>query len=178
MAALRKGSDMDPFIGEIRLFSWDWAPRGWLLCNGQLLATAQNQALFALLGTAYGGDGRTTFALPDLRGRVPIDRSSSEPQGARDGVEAVTLLSPSMPMHTHQMVGTSTVATLKSPEGHAFANDTSPAADFYAAATNPLTSISPTTIAVSGSNQPHNNMQPFLVLNYCIATQGLFPSRG
>ena len=168
---------MDPFMGEIRLFPWDWAPRGWMLCSGQLLSIAQNSALFALLGTTYGGDGRTTFALPDLRGRVPIDRSSAEPQGARDGVENVTLTAATMPQHSHAMIGTSTVATLKAPTGHAFANDTSPAADFYAAATNPLTTLSPNTIAVTGGTQPHNNMQPFLVLNYCIAMQGIFPSR-
>ena len=169
---------MDPFLGEIRLFPWEWPPRGWLLCAGLLLSIQQNSALFALLGTTYGGNGTTTFALPDLRGRVPIDRSSQEPQGARDGTETVTLTIATMPAHTHALTGTSTVATVKTPTGHALANDTSPAADFYAAATgNPLTTLSPNSIGVGGGNQPHDNMQPFLVLNYCIANSGLFPSR-
>ena len=169
---------MEPFIGEIRLFPWEWNPRGWMLCAGQLLSVPQYSALFALLGTTYGGNGTTTFALPDLRGRVPIDRSSAEPQGTRDGTETVTITNATMPIHTHAMIGTSTVATLKAPPGHALANDTSPAADFYAAvAGNPVTPLSPNSIGIAGGNQPHDNMQPFLVLNYCIATTGIFPSR-
>jgi microcystin-dependent protein len=169
---------MDPFLGEIRLFPWEWPPRGWLLCAGQLLPIQQNSALFALLGTTYGGNGTTNFALPDLRSRVPIDRSIQEPQGARDGTETVTLTNATMPTHTHALIGTSTVATLKGPAAHALANDTSPAADFYAAAAgNPLTPLSPNSVSVGGGNQPHDNMQPFLVLNYCIANSGIFPSR-
>ncbi len=169
---------MDPFLGEIRLFPWEWPPKGWLLCAGQLLSIQQNSALFALLGTTYGGNGTTNFALPDLRGRVPIDRSSEEPQGLRDGTETVTLTIGTMPAHNHALIGTSAVATLKGPSGNALANDTSPATDFYAAAAgNPLTTLSPTSIAVGGGSQPHDNMQPFLVLNYCIANSGIFPSR-
>lgn len=169
---------MDPFLGEIRLFPWEWPPKGWSLCAGQLITIPQNTALFALLGTTYGGNGTTTFALPDLRGRVPIDRSSAEPQGARDGTETVTLNNATMPIHDHALIGTSTDATERGPTGRALGNDSSPNADFYAAAAgNPLTTLSPTSIAVGGGNQPHNNMQPFLVLNYCIATIGIFPAR-
>lgn len=169
---------MDPFLGEIRLFPWEWPPKGWLLCAGQLIAIQQNSALFALLGTTYGGNGTTNFALPDLRGRVPIDRSSLEPQGARDGTETVTLNNATMPMHSHAMIGTSAPATERTPTGRSLGNDTSTAADFYAAAAgNPLTTLSPNSISVGGGNQPHNNMQPFLVLNYCIANVGIFPAR-
>ncbi|WP_404366781.1 phage tail protein [Sphingomonas sp. MMS24-J45] len=169
---------MDPYLGEIRLFPWEWAPKGWALCAGQLLSVNQFQALFALLGTTYGGNGTTNFALPDLRGRVAIDRSTQEPQGTRDGTEMVTLTSATMPSHTHALIGTSTTATLKAPTGNALANDTSPATDFYAPASgNPLTPLSPTAIGLTGGTQAHNNMQPFLVLNYCIATSGIFPSR-
>ena len=168
---------MDPFLGEIRTFPWDWAPRGWALCAGQLMSISQNSALFALLGTMYGGDGRTTFGLPDLRGRVPIDRSSSEPQGTIDGIEQVTLTTGTMPAHNHPMIGTSAIATGKQPTGNVFANDTSPNADFYAADSNPLLTIAPGTVGLAGGNQPHDNMQPYLVLNYCIAVSGIFPTR-
>jgi microcystin-dependent protein len=169
---------MDPFLGEIRLFPWEWPPKGWLLCAGQVLPIQQNSALFALLGTTYGGNGTSTFALPDLRGRVPIDRSSQEPQGARDGTETVTLTNSTMPIHNHALIGTSTVATKQLPTGLSLGNDSSANADFYAAAAgNPLTTLAPTSIGVGGGNQPHDNMQPFLVLNYCIAISGLFPSR-
>lgn len=169
---------MDPFVGEIRLFPWEWPPRGWLLCAGQLMSIQQNAALFSLLGTTYGGNGITTFALPDLRGRVPIDRSVQEAQGIPDGTETVTLTTATVPTHTHALIGTSTVASVKQPTGRALANDTSPAADFYAAAAgNPQTTLSPNSIGVGGGDQSHTNMQPFLVLNYCIASRGIFPSR-
>lgn len=171
---------MTPFVGEVKIFPWDWPPRGWALCSGQLMAISQNQALFALIGTMYGGDGRTTFALPDLRGRTAIDRSPQEPQGAIDGTEQVTITIGTMPTHTHALIGTSAAAAQKSPGSPVagtFGTDNSPASDFYAADTNPLVSLAPATIGQTGGSQPHNNMQPYLVLNYCIALTGAFPSR-
>lgn len=164
---------MDPFIGEIRMFSWDWAPRGWALCEGQLLNITQYTALFALLGTQYGGDGRTTFALPDLRGRAPIHFGPDHTQGEMDGVEAVMLTTASMPAHPHSFLGTSSTASKKTPAG-VIGTDTSATANFMAPDTAPLT-ISPVSLAPVGGNQPHENMQPFLVMNYCIALAGVFP---
>lgn len=166
-----------PYIGEIRLFSWGFAPKNWAFCDGRLLGIQQNQALFSLLGTMYGGDGVSTFALPDLRGRAPIDRSSEEPQGLKDGTEQVSLSIASLPAHNHMLLGTSATGTFPGPSGHAFASDTSATVDFYAADSNPLLAIAPSTIAGAGSNLPHQNMQPYLVLNCCIALSGVFPSR-
>lgn len=167
---------MDPFLGEIRLFSFGFAPKGWAFCNGAILPVNQYNALFALLGTMYGGNGVQTFALPDLRGRTPIHRSNQEPQGALDGTENVTLTIATMPMHTHLMYGTSTQADVKAPTNHYFANDTAPNADFYAAP-GALVPIASQTITNTGGSQPHSNMQPYLVMNHCIATSGIFPSR-
>jgi microcystin-dependent protein len=170
----------EPFVGEIRLFGFSFAPRGFALCNGQTLAISQNQALFALLGTTYGGNGSTTFALPDLQGRTPIHLGTSSQgstvQGAIAGAEQVTLTINTIPAHTHQLMGTSATADKKPAAGHSFANDTSPAVDFYAPP-GPIVTINPQSIANAGGSQPHANVQPYLVLNYCIALQGIFPSR-
>lgn len=171
---------MTPFLGEVQIFPWDWPPRGWALCAGQLIAISQNQALFALLGTRYGGDGIQTFALPDLRGRVAIERSAQEPQGLRDGAEQVTLTTATMPAHTHAMIGTTASATQRvpgNPVAATFGADNSPVSDFFAADSNTLLAIAPSTIGQTGGNLAHANMQPYLVLNYCIAMQGVFPSR-
>ncbi|NIJ33723.1 phage tail protein [Sphingomonas oligoaromativorans] len=165
-----------PFVGEIKLFGFPFAPRGYALCNGQILPIAQNQALFSLLGTTYGGNGTVNFALPDLRSRTPMHFSSTLPQGAPVGEEAVTLTVQTMPRHMHLLRGTSTTADSRAPNGGSFANDTSTVADFYAASTN-LIAISPQTIGLTGGSQPHENMQPYLVMNYCIALNGVFPSR-
>lgn len=166
---------MDPFLGEIRLFPWNWAPRGWALCNGGLMSISQNTALFALLGTMYGGNGQTTFGLPDLRGRTPIHRSNIYSQGEMDGEETVQLTIATMAMHQHAFVGTSATGISSSAEG-TLGTDTSGAGAFYAADTTPL-AISPQSVGPSGGNMPHYNMQPYLVMNYCIATSGIFPSR-
>jgi microcystin-dependent protein len=170
----------EPFIGEIRLFGFNFAPRGFALCNGQTLAIAQNQALFALLGTVYGGNGTTSFALPNLQGRSPIHFGTSSQGstvlGTPAGSETVTLTIATMPAHNHQLVGTSAVANKKPAAGHSFANDTSPAVNFYAPP-GPVVTINPQSISNTGSGAPHENMQPFLVMNYCIALQGIFPSR-
>jgi microcystin-dependent protein len=167
---------MEPYLGEIRLFPWSWAPRGWMLCNGAILSIQQNTALFSLLGTMYGGNGSTTFALPDLQGRASIHRGTGYVQGETDGEEQVTLTLATMPAHQHGFVGTSATADKKIPTSNTLATDTSATADYYAPDTTPLT-ISPQTIAPTGGSQPHANMQPFLVLNYCIAANGIFPSR-
>ena len=173
---------MNPYIGEIKLFALDFAPKGWAICAGQLLAIRTNQALFALLGTQYGGDGQNTFALPDLRGRVLVGprspSSGGSQQGAMLGTETVTVTQAQMPSHQHNFAGTSAAATLKPPVGRMHAADSSAERDFYApAADGNLVTLSPQSLASTGSNLPHSNMQPYLVLNYCIALQGIFPSR-
>ena len=166
----------DPFVGEIRLFGFNFAPRGFALCNGQLLSVNQNQALFSLLGTQYGGNGVQTFGLPNLQSRTPIHFGTTLPQGGTAGAETVTLTVPQMPAHKHALVGTSATADKRPAVGHSFAYDTSPAVEFYAAPAN-LVALDPRSLTNTGGNQPHPNMQPYLVLSYCIALQGIFPSR-
>lgn len=163
----------EPFIGEIKIFSFNFAPRNWAFCNGQLLAINQNQALFSLLGTTYGGNGTTTFALPNLQGRTGISRGASFTQGQVGGVENVTLLSTQLPAHTHTMSASSSAPAQGQPNGSflsTFASDNA-----YAAAGTANTTMNPT--AVAGGSQPHPNIQPSLVLNFCIALFGIFPSR-
>jgi len=167
---------MDPFLGEIRLFPWNWAPRGWALCDGSLLPISQYSALFSLLGTMYGGNGTTNFALPDLRGRTPIHRSAIYSQGEIDGQENVTLTIATMAAHQHTFYGTSATANAKAPTGHTLTTDSVAGDAFYAPDTNPL-GISTQSIGPAGGNMPHNNMQPYLVMNYCIAMTGIYPPR-
>lgn len=166
----------DFFIGQINLFGFDFAPRFWAQCNGQLLAINQNQALFALLGTNYGGNGTTTFALPDLRGRVPIGFGNSNPIGQATGVETVTLISANLPAHTHALAATTQVANRRVPTGRMLATDTSTNAEYYAppGATTPL---SPNSLGSAGGTSAHENRQPYLAANFCIALSGIFPSR-
>lgn len=164
-----------PFVGEIRLFPWNWPPRFWALCTGSLLPIAQNQALFALLGTMYGGNGVQNFALPDLRSRTGIHRSGTYVQGETDGTETVTLSLPTMPMHNHNLLGTSSAGDQAVPQG-VIGTDTSAGTDFLAADTTPF-QLAPNAITPAGSGFPHNNLQPYLTLNYSIAVQGIFPSR-
>ena len=165
-----------PFIGEIRFFSFNFPPRGWATCGGQLLSIQQNQALFSLLGTQYGGNGVQTFALPDLRSRVPMHRSASNPQGTVSGSENVTLLQAQVPAHTHSLMGTTAAGNARPPAGRTFSADTSDNFDFYATG-NPTTALAPASIAPAGGSQPHSNLQPYLTLNPSIALQGRFPSR-
>src|SRR6187551_1231198 len=162
----------EPFLSEIRLMSFVFAPRGWALCNGQLLPINQNQALFSLLGTTYGGDGRVNFALPDLRARVPIHMGEGHTLGERGGEQAHTLSIAELPTHTHVANGTSTTGNTPVPT----ANLLSQANNAYRSADN-LISLNPTTITNTGGSQAHLNMQPFLVLSFCIALQGIFPSQ-
>ncbi len=163
----------EPFLSEIRLFSFGFPPKGWALCDGQLLPIAQNQGLFSLLGTTYGGDGRVNFGLPNLRGRVPIHMGGGHTLGERGGEQAHTLAISELPMHTHSANATSIAATASNP-----ATTRMPArasgANLYAAASN-LTALDAQAIPSVGGSQAHLNMQPFLVLNFCIALQGIFP---
>ncbi len=162
----------EPFLGEIRLFSFPFAPRGWAFCDGSILPINQNQALFALLGTTYGGNGTTTFALPDLRSRTPVHAGNSISLGQQGGEENHTLTTSEMPSHTHQARGSSQTADSKAAAGQVWAKaEQKP----YGAAAG---KINPTqALTQSGANQPHPNMQPFTVVNYCIALMGLWPPR-
>lgn len=166
---------LDAYLGEIRSFAFGYAPRGWEACDGQLLPIQQFQALFSLLGTTYGGNGTTTFALPDLRGRVPIDASPAHPQGQSDGEEAQVLTPGQMPAHTHQWMADGDVADSASPSD-ALAAASTP--------TDPQWSNSTATVAMAaelvgtaGTGAGHANMQPYLVVEYCIAVDGNFPPR-
>ena len=164
-----------PYMSEIRIMSFNFAPKGWALCNGQLMPINQNQALFSLLGTTYGGDGRVTFGLPDLRGRVPVYQGNGIVLGERAGEEAHTVSMQEMPAHTHFMQANTqpNPADQAIPSPNLFGTLTTP---IYGGPTN-LTTLLPTTISNVGGSQPHTNMQPYLVLNMCIALQGVFPSR-
>ena len=166
----------EPFLSEIRIFSFNFAPKGWALCNGQLLPINQNQALFALLGTTYGGNGQTTFALPDLRGRVPLHTGDGRFLGERAGEEAHTLTISELPTHTHLLNGNvakNTTATQPLPTGNYWANS----GKLVYSTSPPDSSMSPATVTNVGGSQPHTNMSPYLVLSFCIALQGIFPSQ-
>jgi microcystin-dependent protein len=162
----------EPFLSEIRVMSFNFAPKGWAQCNGQLLPINQNQALFSLLGTVYGGDGRVNFGLPDLRGRTPIHVGDSHTLGERGGEQAHTLSMSEVPTHTHVMNGSSTAAETNTPTTNAYLGGV---ANAYGPPTN-LVALNPAVTAVGGS-QGHLNMQPYLTLNFCIALQGIFPSQ-
>src|ERR1700712_3597341 len=163
----------DPFIGEIRATSANFAPRGWALCNGQLLAINSNQALFAILGTTYGGDGRTNFALPNLQGRSPMhrDQSQSHPLGTATGESSHTLSVSEIPPHPHQPSGRSTANTASS------ANSTWATAPAPAFASTPDVVMHPAAIGSTGDGQGHDNMPPYQVVNFIVALVGVFPSR-
>lgn len=171
----------EPFLGQICSFGFNFAPRGWSLCNGQVISIAQNTALFSLLGTTYGGNGQTTFALPDLRGRAALHQGqgpglTNRVIGESSGTETVTLLTTQMPQHNHLVGANSTDSNpqgVKTPVGNVPGyNDAGP---LYAPTVNGT--MLPTMIQPAGGNQPHPNMQPYLVVNFCIAMQGIFPSR-
>jgi microcystin-dependent protein len=165
-----------PFLSEIRIMAFNFAPKGWAMCNGQLLTINQNQALFSLLGTMYGGNGQTTFALPNMQGRVPVHVGQGIIQGQTGGEESHTLVMSEMPQHTHFLQGNlqPNPADTANPGPNLFGQLAAQA--IYGGAAN-LTTLLPATISNVGGSQPHTNMQPFLVLNMCIALQGVFPSR-
>lgn len=180
---------MEPFIGMIALFGFNFPPRGWAPCNGQLMSIAQNTALFSLLGTTYGGNGQTTFALPDLRSRVPLGQGqgpglSNYPIGQQGGTENVTMTANQMPQHTHPLTGSGNAATANTlngnvpakPNGVTTLGEEAVTVNAYAPAGNPV-AANPAAIGVAGGNQPLPVMQPYLVMNYCIALQGIYPSR-
>jgi len=172
----------NPFVCEIRIFPFNFAPKGWAFCAGQLLSISQNTAVFSLLGTFYGGDGKVTFALPNLEGSVALHTdqyagSGQYPLGSQSGSDTVTLLTSEMPAHAH-LVQCDTNAlntSLTSPSANVPGN-TSPKL-IYSVTTTPSAQMSPAMIGVAGGSQPHNNLQPYLVLNYCIALQGVYPPR-
>nr|WP_294510987.1 tail fiber protein [uncultured Rhodopila sp.] len=177
----------EPFIGQITLFPYTYAPEGWADCAGQLLPIPQNSILFALLGTAYGGNGTSNFALPNLNGRVAVGQGEAPAAsdyviGSEGGVETVTLTQGSLPAHTHALNATTAQATATSPAGALFANSITPdgreanKGNIYNAA-NPDTALAANAIGPAGTSQPHNNIQPSLALRYCIALQGVFPMR-
>jgi microcystin-dependent protein len=163
----------EPFLSEIRIMSFVFAPKGWALCNGQLLPINQNQALFSLLGTTFGGDGRVNFALPDLRGRTPIHVGSGHTLGERGGEQAHTLSIAELPTHTHVLNATSSDATQPIPTGNLLAR-LAPANPYIAPQS--LAAMNASSVTNVGGSQAHLNMQPFLTLSFCIALQGIFPS--
>lgn len=165
----------EPFLSEIRIMSFVFPPKGWALCNGQLLPINQNQALFSLLGTTYGGDGQTNFGLPDLRGRVPIHMGSGHTLGERGGEQAHTLSISEIPTHVHVANATTATATTSTPTTSLLLGQ-STASQLYGSPAN-LVAMSPTAVTNVGGSQAHLNMEPFLTLSFCIALQGIFPSQ-
>jgi microcystin-dependent protein len=170
----------DPFLSEIKIFPMNFAPKGWAMCNGQFLPINQNQALFALLGTTYGGNGQTTFALPDLRGCVPLHEGNGFTLGQKGGEQAHTLSISELPTHIHDfsqntaVVSATANATVAAPTSNYWANNGSTA---YSTGGVSLGAMSPQAVSTVGGSQAHQNMQPFLTLNFCIALQGIFPSQ-
>ena len=164
----------EPFLSEIRMMSFGFPPKGWALCDGQLLPINQNQALFSLLGTTYGGDGRVNFALPNLQGRVPMHMGSSHTLGERGGEQGHTLSISEIPTHTHTYSATSVTATTNNPTNTLMLAQ-STASNLYGSAASNLVAMAPGALANVGGSQAHLNMQPFLVLNFSIALQGIFP---
>jgi microcystin-dependent protein len=164
----------DPYIGEVRMFGGNFAPVGWEFCNGKLLPISQYDVLYTLIGTTYGGDGVNTFALPDLRGRLPLHAGAGAVLGQAAGAETVTLDSTTMPNHTHQFAGSSGAADSTSPTGRVWAA----AGDRPYTATLPTdTTMHPGALSSVGGSQPHENMPPFLAISFIIATAGIFPSQ-
>lgn len=176
----------DFFIGQVMMAGFSFAPKFWAQCNGQLLPINQNQALFSLLGTQFGGNGTTNFALPDLRGRTPLGYASSvDPSwqppsvqiGEAAGVENVTLLSTNLPAHTHSANASTTAGDNRIPRDRVYATNTAADQSLYAASSGPLVPLNQQTVAPTGGSQPHPNLQPYTAINFCIALSGIFPSR-
>ena len=166
----------EPYLAEIRMTGFSFAPRGWALCNGQILPINQNQALFAILGTTYGGNGQTTFALPDLRGRVPVHLDGTFNLGQQGGAASHTLIASEMPAHTHSLGISTAVSHQADPTGRVLGNVEAGALNYYAPQDGSAT-LAANTVANSGGSQPHENMQPYLTINFIIALQGIFPSQ-
>jgi microcystin-dependent protein len=174
----------DPFVAEVRIFGFNFAPTGWALCDGQLLPISQNTALFSLLGTTYGGDGKSTFALPDLQGAAPIHPGQGQglslyDLGQEGGVESVTLLNTEIPIHAHALSAHAQDTGLVFDPGPTVTPASADGGFAYNTTTNAnLTQFAPQALSPTGGSLPHNNMMPYLTLNFCIALQGVFPPRG
>lgn len=163
----------EPFLAEVRMVGFNFAPKGWAFCDGQILPINQNQSLYSLIGTTYGGDGRTSFALPDLRGRTPIHVGDSHTSGQKSGAETITLAAAQIPAHTHSAKASSATANQPGPAGAVLA-----ASDIYRdPQAGSATALRSGTITNAGGGQAHDNMQPYLTVDFCIALRGLFPSR-
>jgi microcystin-dependent protein len=165
---------MTPYIGEIRMFAGNFAPAGWLFCDGQLVSIAEFETLFTLIGTTYGGDGQETFAMPDLRGRLPLHMGNGYIIGQMSGTETVTLTVQQIPSHTHPVLATSQSATSLAPNNTVV--PAQPIGQVYANLT-PFGAMAPGVITPSGASQPHNNLQPFLGINFIISMYGIFPTQ-
>lgn len=162
-----------PYVGEIRLFAGNFAPAGWMFCDGQLLPISENETLFQLIGTTYGGDGQSTFALPDLQGRVPIHFGNGFTQAAAGGAETVTLTQNQIPAHAHSFMASAAPANSPNPAAHVLGETVSTTPYF---AGPPTVALAPQSILPVGGSQPHDNMQPFQCINYIISLFGIFPS--
>ena len=172
----------DPFVAEIRIFPFNFAPKGWAFCDGQILPLSQNTALFSLLGTTYGGDGKSNFALPNLQGNAPMHPGqgpglSLHDLGETGGSETVSLLESEIPSHTHTLMATTQSGNQATPVANTIARGTTGFTPYLPPAGAPLVAMSDNALAPAGGDQPHNNMQPYLTLNFCIALQGVFPPR-
>jgi microcystin-dependent protein len=172
----------DPFVAEIRIFPFNFAPTGWAFCDGQLLPLSQNTALFSLLGTTYGGNGKSNFALPDLQGRAPMHPGqgpglSLHDLGETGGSETVTLLESEIPAHSHSLTASGAPGNSKTVAGGVLSRATGGNVYLPPGPSAPLVSMSPNALAPAGGDQPHNNLQPYLTLSFCIALQGVFPPR-
>jgi microcystin-dependent protein len=162
-----------PYVGEIRMFAGNFAPAGWMFCEGQLLPISENETLFQLIGTTYGGDGQSTFALPDLRGRIPIHQGNGFILAETGGAEEITLTVSQIPAHTHPLLANSQAATETTPNGNAL--PASPSPTIYSARTPPV-NMNPAAVAPVGGSQPHTNFQPYLCVDFIISLFGIFPS--
>jgi len=172
----------DPFVAEIRIFPFNFPPKNWAWCDGQLLPLSQNTALFSLLGTTYGGDGESNFALPDLQGRAAMHPGqgpglSLHDLGETGGSETVTLLESEIPAHIHDMRVSASAAVLSAPTGNVLSKPRRGAAQFQSNVSSNLVQLAPEALAPAGNGQPHNNMQPYLTFYFCIAMSGVFPTR-
>lgn len=167
----------EPFLSEIRVFSFGFAPKGWALCNGQLMPINQNQALFSLLGTTYGGNGQTTFALPDLQARIPMHEGNGHTLGERAGEQAHTLILSEIPGHSHPAACSNVPGTKSDAKGGVWAPDNNGNAPYSSSGDTTMATTAPGAIGVTGGSQSHPNLAPFIVLNFCIALQGIFPSQ-
>lgn len=163
-----------PYVGEIRMFGGNFAPSGWMFCEGQLLPISQNETLFQLIGTTYGGDGQTTFALPDLRGRLPLHQGNGFILGESGGAEGVTLTVNQIPVHSHALIASTAVATSSTPNNNVIGQ--SPTMKLYKAGV-PTSPLAANTVVPTGGGQPHTNLQPYLCVEFIISLFGIFPSQ-